>query len=181
LDPRTRGRSIDRTVRQVIGGADQLALYRRWATLAYRQMIDDATEAGAFFAANYAEEIAGRPVAASLLVFLGELPLSRTGGPIGLEEMVADLGQPGLGEEMLDPPRLVDLRVGEAVRVRGRTEAEPPESSGRQATVDVTRFFVPKQQWDRLLVISFSTAMLALSDVLADLFDRVAQSVRWQI
>jgi hypothetical protein len=180
LDPSTRERSIDRLVRQAIGTADQLALYRRWAIAAYRRMVADAADAGAFFAATYAEEVAGHPLAASLLMFLGTLPEGPGGGQITLDQMMIDLGDPALGEETVDPPREVELSTGKAVRSRCRVEAEVPDSGG-EATVDVTRFFVPIPEDDRLLVMAFSTPILPVSDALADLFDRVAQAVRWRL
>lgn len=179
LDPATRDRSIDRLVRQAIGGADQLALYRRWAVAAYRRMVADAAEAGAFFAATYAEEVAGHPLAASLLMFWGTLPAGPGGTQISVDQMVVDLSDPALGEEAVDPPRVVELPTGTAVRSRCRVEAEVPDSGG-EASVDVTRFFVPVPEDDRLLVMAFSTPILPVSDALADLFDRVAQAVRWR-
>jgi hypothetical protein len=179
LDPGTRDRSMKRLIRQAVGSADSLAIYRRWAERAYRSMITEATESGAFFAATYDEQVAGRPLSASLLVFIGRLPLDDGGSPVTVEEMVRILAEPGPGEALVDPPTVVDLGMGPATRSRIRTISEVPESD-RTVPVDLTRFFLPRADWDRLLVMAFSTAILPASDALAELFDQIALGARWR-
>jgi len=179
LDPATRDRSARRLIRQAVGSADSLALYRRWAEQAYHSMITEATESGAFFAATYDEQVAGRPLSASLLVFIGRLPVDDRGSPVTVEEMLRVLVEPGAGESMLEPPTVVELGLGTAARSRVRTTAEVPESD-RTVPVDLTRFFLPRADWDRLLVMAFSTVILPASDALAELFDLIALGARWR-
>lgn len=179
LDPATKDRSLKRLVRQAVGSADSLALYRRWAEQAYRSMISEATESGAFFAATYDEEVAGRPLSASLLVFIGRLPLDDGGSPVTVDGMVRILAEPGPGETMAEPPTVVKLGLGTATRSRVRAISEVPESD-RTVPVDLTRFFLPRADEDRLLVMAFSTAILPASDALAELFDQIALGARWR-
>ena len=179
LDPATRDRSLKRLIRQAVGSADSLAVYRRWAERAYRSMITEATESGAFFAATYDEQVAGRPLSASLLVFIGRLPLDDGGSPVTVEEMVRILAEPGAGEATVEPPTVVELGMGTAARSRVRIVSEVPESD-RTVPVDLTRFFLPRPDWDRLLVMAFSTAILPASDALAELFDQIALGARWR-
>ena len=179
LDPATRDRSMKRLIRQAVGSADSLAVYRRWAERAYRSMITEATESGAFFAATYDEQIAGRPLSASLLVFIGRLPLGAHGAPVTVDEMVRTLAEPGPGETAVQPPTVVELGLGPATRSRVRIVSEIPESD-RTVPVDLTRFFLPRADWDRLMVMAFSTAILPASDALAELFDQIALGARWR-
>lgn len=180
LDPLTRDRSAERMVRQAVGSADSLALYRRWAVKAYRQMAYDASEAGAFFAASYNETVAGRLLSASLIAFVGQGARSDEGQPLGVADMVVGLQAPGEGEETVDPPRRVELRLGPAVRSRVRISTEVPDAGGRRLPVDVTRFFVPVEDTEQLLVVAFSTPMVAVADALAELFDQVALGLSWK-
>jgi hypothetical protein len=179
LDPATRDRSLKRLIRQAVGSADSLAMYRRWAERAYRSMITEAAESGAFFAATYDEQVAGRPLSASVLVFIGRLPLDDRGSPLTVEEMARILAEPGAGETTVEPPTVVELGMGTATRSRVRMTSEVPDSD-RTVPVDLTRFFLPRADWDRLLVMAFSTAILPASDALAELFDQIALGARWR-
>lgn len=174
LDPATRDRYAERVARQIVGSGDRWALYRRWAVKSYRQMAGEASEAGAFFAASYAEKVAGYVVAATLMVFVGMSPVEQP------DELGPALDDVGKGEVLVDPARPVELRVGPAVRSRVRVAAGVPDSGGRTLPVDVTRFFVPVPASDRLMVMAFSTPILPVADALAELFDQVAMTVRWR-
>jgi hypothetical protein len=180
LDPGTRNQSIDRLVRAALGTSDALAQLRRSAVTLYRTTLADAAEAGAFFAATLSQIIEGRPLTASALAFLGQLPLNLEGDPMAAEEMVPVLGNPGTGETLAEAPRLVELPIGGAVRLRGRMGAGMTGSDGREPLVDVTRFFVPAPAWGLMLVMAFSTPILPASDAFAELFDQLARTARWR-
>lgn len=179
LDPLTRDRSAERMVRHAVGSSDSLALYRRWAVKAYRQMAEEATEAGAFFTASYNETVGGRLLSASMVAFCGRSAVSDGGDRLTVAEMAALLDEPAPDEAVVDPARVVDLRLGAGVRSRVRISSEVPDSGGRRLPVDVTRFFVPVEGSEDLLVVAFSTPMVAVADALTELFDQVALGLRW--
>jgi hypothetical protein len=180
LDPATRDRSIERLIRTALGPSDRLARLRRSAVTLYRSALADTADAGGFFAATLYQAVGGRPLSASAIAFLGTLPVGSDGGPISPGEMIDTLAQPGAGESLVDVPVLVDLPIGPAVRVRGRTGAGLTGTDGREPLVDVTRFFVPVPEWDLMLVMAFSTPILPASDAFAALFDQLAKTARWR-
>jgi len=180
LDPRTRDRSIQRMIRTAVGTSDRLAQFRRSAVQLYRTMLSDAADAGAFFAATYSQTIEGRPLAASALAFLGRLPPGADDEPITIEEMITTLSEPGPGESVEELPATIDLEVGQAVRIRGRTGVGMTGSDGSEPMVDVTRFFVPVPPWDPMLVMAFSTRILPVGEAFAELFDQLARTARWR-
>ncbi len=181
LDPATRDRSVERLIRQALGTRDSLATLRRWAITQYRAFLQDATAAGAFFAAQLSQDIGGRPLTASMLAFLGLTPLGADRMPMGVEEMVTTPAEPGEDESIGEGPPEVELPIGWAVRVRGRTSAGLAGSDGVVALADITRFFVPVAEWGYMLVMAFSTPILSASDTFAALFDQLARTARWQV
>lgn len=181
LDPATRGRSVDRLVKSAIGGGDSMARYRREAALAFRSLVRDAADDGAFFAATLSTHIGGLPLAASVLAFLVPLPLGEDGHPVGVDEVAARLAVSTADEgDLHEPPTLVDLPVGRAARVRARGGVGVAASNGEEPPVDGVRFYVPVPSWDRLFVLAFSTPSLPAADAFADLFDILAQTARWR-
>jgi hypothetical protein len=180
LDPATRDRSIERRIRAAVGTADSLAQFRRSAVRLYRTMLRDATDAGAFLAATLSQQVGGRPLSASLLAFLGMLPIGEDELPLSIEDMVAALSQPTTGETLQEEPAIVELPIGRSVRTRVRGGSGMSGSDGREALVDLVRFFVPVPEWGLMLVMAFSTPILPASDAFADLFDQLALTARWQ-
>jgi len=180
LDPATRDASTDRLLRRRIGGGDSLAPQRRAAGVAYRSLLHDAAEAGAFFAASTGKEVGGLRLAASVLAFLVPLPLGADGQPIGVDEMVTTLAEPE-AEELREPPAVVELPVGRSVRVRGRMGAGVKASTGEEPRIDEVRFYVPMAEWGMLFVLVFSTPSLPAADAFAEVFDLLARTARWKV
>jgi hypothetical protein len=181
LDPKSRNRSIERMIRHAVGTADRLASFRRSAVTLYRRVLSDAADAGAFFAATLAQTVGDRPLTGSALAFLGLLPRGADGEPMTPDDMVAVLASPGAGEVLGEGPDLIELPIGRAVRVRGRTGSGLTGTDGREPPIDVTRFFIPIPSWDMMLVMAFSTPILPAADAFAELFDQLALTARWQI
>lgn len=181
LDPRTRDRSVQRMVTRGLGKADHLARLRHEAVVAYRRMLVDAEDNGAFLAANVSETVAGTVLAASVLAFFVPLPRGEDGTPMsGVEEMSVALGQPAEGERALEVS-IVELAVGRAVRVRALARSELTGSDGRHPEVQVVRFFVPAPDLGGMLVMAFSTPSLFAADAFAELFDALARSASWRL
>ncbi len=114
-----------------------------------------------------------------MLVFIGRLPLDDHGSPVTVDDMVRTLTEPGPAEAVVEPPTVVELGLGTATRSRVRIVSEVPESD-RTVPIDLTRFFLPRADWDRLLVMAFSTGILPASDALTELFDQIALGARWR-
>lgn len=179
LDPATRARSVDRLMKVAVGGGDQLAAYRRQGALAYRKLLSDAADGGAFFAATYSTFIGDLPLAASVLAFLAPIPLGDDGHAVEVADMAAQLSIP-TDEDLQEPPALVDLPVGRAVRVRAQRGAGETASNGVEPPVVTVRFYVPVPQWDLLFVLAFSTPSLPAADAFVELFDVLASTARWK-
>jgi hypothetical protein len=180
FDPVTRDRSIERLVRRAVGTADSLVLVRRWAVETYREMYRHAASTGLFFGANYAEVVGGQPLSASVLAFVTKAPRDDHEVALGVEAMAADLSEPADDDRALAAPRFVDLPVGRAVRTRARVGVHQTGSDGQEPEVDVVRYFTPVPRADHLLVIAFSTPMLAAGNAFAELFDSMAATARWR-
>lgn len=179
LDEKTRDRSIERVVKQMFGRSDELARFRREATLAYRSFASEVAEQGCFLAANYAEEVNGIPLTASLLVFLMPTPLDHAGTPItSVGELRAGLARDVGGEEKLDVEAIA-LAVGDGVRVRVLVETEERASDGTHPKIYVVRYFVPVADTGQMLVITFSTAIASIGDAFSEIFDAIASSATW--
>ena len=180
FDPVTRDRSIQQMVRRAVGKADSLALVRRWAVDTYRQMFDHAASTGMFFGANFASEIAGRPLSASVLAFVTRTPIDEHGRSMEPVTIAEGLRHPDEDERPVEPPRLVELPVGSSVRTRARVSVREYDGAGKEPEVDVVRFFTPVPEWDLLLVIAFSTPILAAAGAFAELFDSMAATAQWK-
>ena len=180
LDPRTRDRSVQRMVRRALGTADHLARLRHEAVVAYRRMLADAEDHGAFLAASVSEHVEGAVLAASVLAFLVPLPRDDDGTPMAsVEEMAATLSQPAEDERGLEVS-IVELAVGPAVRVRALVRSDLTGSDGRHPEVQMVRFFVPVPELEGMLVMAFSTPSLFAADAFAELFDALARSASWR-
>ena len=175
LDPATQAWSVDRMVRRALGTSDRLEPLRRDAARTYRRMLEGAAERGAFFGATMATEIAGHPVAASVLAFVVAAPPGATGSDEDVDQMLLDLTDPVPGEQLLDVTP-IDLGVGRSARLRARLGAGVRSPSGEEPIVEVVRYFTPLAP-GALLVTAFSTPTLHVADALGELFDAIAATI----
>jgi len=118
------------------------------------------------------EVVAGVPLAISLVVTVLSAPASA--GDTPMAELVRELGQDG------SEVTLVELAAGRAVR-RRRTD-RPREIADLGAPDDsvLVDFFVPVPGHDALVLLSFSTPLLPLADALAEFFEAIAGTARWE-
>jgi hypothetical protein len=179
LDPRTRDRSLREMVKRALGADDRLARLRHEAVVAYRRVVADAVDRGAFLLAMVSTVVDGTPLFASLQAFL--VPGVTAPGD-SLAATVAGMGPvlsgPGDHQRVVETGP-VELRLGPAHRVRALVGSGVHGRDGGEAAVDVVRFFVPLAGGAHLLVLAFSTPILDLGDVFAELFDQMALSARW--
>jgi hypothetical protein len=198
FDPATRERSIEQLVRRAVGKADSLLLHQ-WAVNTYRHVLDHAASTGMFFGANFAGEIAGRPLSASVLAFVTHAPVDNRGRTMEPALLAQALAHP-YDERPIEPPRLVDLPVGPSVRTRARVGpalrihdrvsstvsiysgvgVSEHDAAAPEPEEDVVRFYTAVPEWDLLLVIAFSTPVLAAAEAFAELFDSIAITAQWK-
>ncbi len=174
LDPRTRARSHRRLVTRRIGGGPDGAGLRRQVVHELEAAAGQAVAAGARFASVYSEMHDRLPVAATLLgVFRGRMAEQTPDGDPDLRAAAEALRRAtpsGCCE-------LVDLPAGPALRRRHQVAVE---RSGRTKLTDNVEFIVPVPGPGGTLVLEFSTPTLPVADALAELFDAIATSLRWQ-
>ena len=198
FDPATRERSIEQLVRRTVGDADSSVLHQ-WAINTYRQVFAHAASTGMFFGANFTSELAGRPLSASVVAFVTQAPLDHGGRIMEPATLAQALAHPH-HERPIEPPRLVDLPVGPSVRTRARVgpALRTPDRAGstvsaysgidvrehdaatHESEVDVVRFYTAMPARDLLLVITFSTPVLAAAGAFAELFDSIAITAQWK-
>jgi len=109
-------------------------------------------------------QVAGIPLAASLVIFLVPPPGSQA---VTAEELAASLA--GAGRQV----RLADLPAGTAVRVLRRTGSEDEAAA---ATLEV---FAPVPRGGAWLLLSFSAPLGPLAPALTKLFDAICTTLRW--
>jgi hypothetical protein len=110
------------------------------------------------------QQVAGIPLAASLVIFL--VP------PLGTQGVTAA----GLARSLTGDERratVADLPVGEAVRVLRRTGTGDGPAT---ATLEV---FVPVPDNGEWLLLSFATPLGPLAPALTKLFDAICTTLRW--
>lgn len=176
FDPATQRWSIDRMVRRALGTSERLEPLRRDAARAYRELLEGAADRGGFFGATLGTEVAGHPVAASVLAFLVPAPAGPDGRPtVSTDQLAVDLSEPVAGEELLGC-EVVDLPIGPSVRLRARVGAGATSADGAEPRVEVVRFFTPRPP-GAMLVTAFSTPTLHVADALGELFDAMAATM----
>jgi hypothetical protein len=165
LEPDRMERSVAALVKRQFAGIDNaphLKVQARQQLLAQTQAAQDAGGLEMFLSL---QQVAGVPIAASLVIFLVPPP-----GPHGVT--VGDLAASlAVGDERR--VTTVDLPVGQAVRVLRRTWNEDGSAS---ATLEV---FVPVPHNGEWLLLSFATPLGPLAPALTKLFDAICTTLRW--
>lgn len=172
LDPRTSEASIRQLVRERAPGRhpDQVA-QRRELTELLVQATRQARLQGAVLASVLATMMGDRPVSADLLAavtpVVGDVDLPALG-----DRLAAEAGP----SEQVREVDLIELPVGPALRVR---KGVRPTVLGREVDTEVVQHFVPVPGGDRMVVLTFSTPVVVLADAFAELFDAIAESLRF--
>jgi hypothetical protein len=164
LEPGRMERSVAALVKRQFTGIDNaphLKVQARQQLLAQTQA---AQAAGGLEMFLSLQQIAGIPLAASLVIFL--VPASGT-QVVTAQELAVSLE----GDER--QVTTVNFPVGQAVRVLGRTSS-PDESAS--ASLEV---FVPVPHNGEWLLLSFATPLGPLAPALTKLFDAICTTLRW--
>jgi hypothetical protein len=164
LEPDRMGRSVAALVKRQFAGIDNAPHLKAQARQQLLAQTQAAQEAGGLEMFLSLQQVAGVPIAASLVIFL--VP------PGSHEVTVGDLARSlAVGDERR--VTTVDLPVGQAVRVLRRTWNEDGSAS---ATLEV---FVPVPDNGEWLLLSFATPLGPLAPALTKLFDAICTTLRW--
>lgn len=162
-------RAVAAVVDRQFRGLDDQPLLRRETTEALLERGRRAREGGGVDLYLSYSDVAGVPLALSLLVSVLPLPP----GVSSLRAVARDLDAEGSRAE------LVDLPGGTAVRRRriGNVDATELGASPDSESLLVDYTFLGPE--DTLLLLSFSSPLVQVADALAELFEAVAGSLGW--
>jgi hypothetical protein len=122
----------------------------------------------------------------------GPAGLGASGGPAGASDSagagraeIVDLGTPAGPADAPDSAEagateIVELPAGPAVRLRRRTDSGLAGATGQTVPAAETQYFMPVPATDRMLVLTFATPNIGFQAEFEDLFDRMAETLRWQ-
>ncbi|MEV0218463.1 hypothetical protein [Streptomyces sp. NPDC050704] len=162
-----REASVSALIKRQFGGVDDQPVLRRQA----EEQLLGAAEAGADQGGVVLYlsflEAAGIPLSASLLI-------SRLHQRFDSLDAVAALA--GKGETA--PVRLP--AAGRAVRRRRTERTREAKRLGSEFEDTIVEYFVPVPDRDEVLMLTFSTPLEPIADAMAELFDAVAGTLRWQ-
>ena len=164
LEPGRRERSVAALVERQFAGVDNaphLKAHARQETLAKAEA---AYAAGGLEMFMSMQQIAGIPIAASLVIFA--VPPSAT-GVVAPEDLAAKLA----GEERR--VTVVDLPAGRSVRMLRRSGSDDEAAS---ATLEV---FAPVPGSGSWLLLSFAAPIGPLVPAMTRLFDAICMTLRW--
>lgn len=163
LDPGRPERAVAALVERQFAGLDNAPHLKTQARQELLTKARAAREAGGLEMFLSTQQVAGIPLAASLVIFLVPPP-----GPqaVTAGELAGSLD--GEGRQVT----VTDLPAGTAVRVLRRTG--PAE--GTNATLEV---FVPVPRGGGWLLLAFSAPLGPLARAMMKLFDAIAATLRW--
>jgi hypothetical protein len=164
LEPGRMERSVAALVKRQFAGIDNAPHLRAQARQQLLAQTQAAQAAGGLEMFLSLQQVAGVPIAASLVIFLVPPP-----GPHGVA--AADLARSLTGGERR--VAVVDLPAGQAVRALGRLS--PPDGQ-ESATLEV---FVPVPHNGGWLLLSFAAPLGPLVPALTKLFDAICTTLRW--
>jgi hypothetical protein len=163
LEPGGRERSVAALVQRQFAGIDNAPHLRAQARRQLLAQTQAAQAAGGLEMFLSLQQVAGVPLAASLVIFLV---------PPGTQGVTAaDLARSLTGGERR--VAVVDLPAGQAVRALGRRSSPDGQES---ATLEV---FVPVPHNGEWLLLSFATPLGPLVPALTKLFDAICTTLRW--
>jgi hypothetical protein len=152
-------------VNRQFAGTDNAPHLRAQARQQLLAQTEAAQAAGGLETFLSLQQVAGIPLAASLVIFLVPPPLGTQG------VTAAGLARSLTGNER--SATVADLPVGQAVRVLRRTGTGDGPAT---ATLEV---FVPVPDNGEWLLLSFATPLGPLAPALTKLFDAICTTLRW--
>lgn len=160
---------VDRTTRQ----GPEFAEARARMRAEVERAAEIGAAAGASLAFVYYSAPEGKLASASLFVAL----VDATGRPDGETEpeprALADALAARYGGEV------GELDAGPAARVRRRGRAPSSDGTATGAEAEIVTWYVPHSSGRRIAVLTFSTPNVGLADEFSELFDTLADTLRW--
>ncbi|HET9060829.1 MAG TPA: hypothetical protein VFN61_12975 [Acidimicrobiales bacterium] len=176
------GQASDRAVlammRSGLGTSASKSAQRQAVFQAYREMLRQAREAGAVFAATYAEMVDGGPLAATVIAFFGLLPEGARSSPGVAAHLLAGLAAGPAAPVGLPPASLARVGTAEAVRTIQRQPVPGWAGTGAAPEIETVHYYTPLVPDDRMLVLAFSTPSTWAAEAFRALFDQIALSAR---
>lgn len=176
LEPGRRERSVAALVERQFAGIDNVPHLKAQARQETLAKAESAYSAGGVEMFLSLQQIAGIPVAASLVTFLVPPPAT---GAVTAEELAATLA----GDQ--GQVSVVDLPAGTAVRLLRRVGSDGLDGPDRfdgldggaaSATLEV---FAPVPDGGWWLLLSFAAPIGPLAAALTKLFDAISVTLRW--
>ncbi len=180
LRPQTRDGAIRALVDARIRGQAELADHRQSVVKLLRGQARRAWEAGAVYCACMVEPTDEGPITAAVTVSIVEAPI----GAGAAEDRLTPLLERLHAKQAAGPDdtwtRVEVVRIdgaGESARTAGVEDVDLPDGSGWVRTV-LMQTFVPLPDGQRVALVTCSSPVLPLADVLLDLFDAVSSTLR---
>lgn len=164
LDPGRRERSVRALAERQFAGIDNAPLLKSQAREELLAKAEAAYAKGGLDMFLSMQQIAGIPIAASLIVFL--VP-AHEGGHVADAERLA---------ETLRDASVTQLPAGKAVRVLRHAASGGSELAAGAANLEV---FVPVPGGGAWLLLSFSAPLGPLVPAMIKLFDAICMTLRW--
>lgn len=179
LEPGRRERSVTALVERQFAGMDNAPHLKAQARQDTLAKAEAAYSAGGVEMFLSLQQIAGIPVAASLVTFLVPPPAT---GAVSAGELAATLA----GED--GQVTVVDLPAGTSVRLLRRAASHGSDASNGSAAPDgsdggaasaTLEVFAPVPDSGSWLLLSFGAPMGPLAPALTKLFDAISMTLRW--
>ncbi len=163
LEPGRRERSVAALVKRQFAGIDNAPHLKSQAHKEFLAQTEAAQAAGGLEMFLSLQQVAGIPLAASLVIFL----VPSTTREVTADELAVSLA----GDER--QVTVVPLPAGQAVRILRRTSSPDESASATQ------EMFVPVPHNSGWLLLSFATPLSPLVPALTKLFDAICTTLRW--
>ncbi|MFD6285087.1 hypothetical protein [Streptomyces sp. NPDC060205] len=162
-----REASVSALVKRQFAGVDDQPTLRRQAREQLLGAAEAGVEQGGVVLYLSFLEAAGIPLSASLLI-------SRLQRRFDALDTVSALSDKGETSQVRLPA------AGRAVRRRRSERTREARRLGSEFEDTVVEYFVPVPDRDEVLMLTFSTPLEPIADAMAELFDAVASTLRWQ-
>jgi hypothetical protein len=172
LDPDRWGRRIDGLVADSFRGVDHQPHLRRQIAGEMKDRAAAAHANGGVEMYLSLTEVGGIPLPAGLVV---TVVAPEPGGPALPDLMRIGVARGAEGADV----SMVDLPAGPALRHRHRERPRENDPTGNKMPVTHLDFELAIPNSPLHLLLSFSTSMDPLADVLVELFDTIASTLQW--
>jgi len=183
LDLSTRNASIAALVDARIAAAPEIGQRRQDVLRTLRRAARDAAERGVSMASMMVEAPDGQGMSASVHVALLKVGAGDDGGPpVTHPELIRDLLAGTASGGGWRHPAAVEVRhlpAGTAVRLSGLRETDVPGATGALIS-SALQYYIPVPGTEAVALLSFSTPVVALTELFERLFDAIAASFEFQ-